>query len=148
MNPAQQIHDLLDLSLAPVAISFRQAPPSGVTRVPKREASGCTYWRQAAEGATFYTEPSDHYGCPVGAHTHGLQLPEETAKELQGLVETMVGLDYITMADVGGLPQLAGDWKVAVYAPAANTPGEPDVVIIRGRAREIMLLAEAARALG
>jgi uncharacterized protein (DUF169 family) len=148
MSPANQIHTLLDLALPPVAIAFRSEPPDGVTRVPARAASGCTYWRQAADGATFYTEPSDHYGCPVGSHTHGLELPEENAKELQCLVETMVGLQYITMDDVGGLPRLAGDWEVAVYAPADKAPVDPDVVVVRGRARQIMLLAEAARALG
>jgi uncharacterized protein (DUF169 family) len=37
---------------------------------------------------------------------------------------------------------------VAVYAPLAEVSGEPDVVLVRGNARQVMLLAEAARAAG
>ena len=39
-------------------------------------------------------------------------------------------------------------FRVAVYAPLAETPAPPDVVLVRGRARQIMLVAEAARAAG
>jgi len=35
-----------------------------------------------------------------------------------------------------------------VYAPLAEAPVDPDVVLVRGDARQIMLVAEAARAAG
>jgi uncharacterized protein (DUF169 family) len=35
---------------------------------------------------------------------------------------------------------------VAVYAPLADAPVAPDVVLVRGNARQLMLLAEAAQA--
>jgi uncharacterized protein (DUF169 family) len=38
--------------------------------------------------------------------------------------------------------------RVAVYAPLASVPVEPDVVLVRGNARQLMLLAEAAQAAG
>jgi len=106
------------------------------------------YWKQAAEGAVFYTEAADHYNCPVGSFTHGITLPPERAKELEHVVGTMVGLQYIRMEEVGALPRRTAPFQVAVYAPLAETPAPPDVVLVRGRARQIMLVAEAARAAG
>ena len=38
--------------------------------------------------------------------------------------------------------------KVAVYAPLHAAPMPPDVVLVRGNARQLMLLAEAAQAAG
>ena len=37
---------------------------------------------------------------------------------------------------------------MAVYAPLADSPVPPDVVLVRGNARQLMLLAEAAQAAG
>jgi len=42
----------------------------------------------------------------------------------------------------------AEPFRVAVYAPLAEAPLPPDVVLVRGHARQIMLVAEAARAAG
>jgi len=52
------------------------------------------------------------------------------------------------MEEVGALPRRTELFKVAVYAPLAEAPVPPDVVLVRGRARQIMLVAEAARAAG
>ena len=140
--------ELLGLRVAPVAVTFASAAPDGVARVAKAGPAGCAYWKQAAEGAAFYTEASDHFNCPVGSYTHGVGLPPERAKELEGVVGTMVGLQYIRMEEVGALPRRTEPFKVAVYAPLAEAPVPPDVVLVRGRARQIMLVAEAARAAG
>ena len=144
----RRLIELLSLRSAPVAVTFAATPPPGVARVSKSGPAGCAYWKQAAEGAVFYTEAADHFNCPVGSHTHGVPLPPERAKELEGVVGTMVGLQYIRMEEVGALPRRTDPFGVAVYAPLAETPVPPDVVIVRGRARQIMLVAEAARAAG
>jgi len=143
-----QLAALLGLTSTPVAISFRAEAPVGLPRVSAGAPAGCGYWKRAAEGHAFYTEAQDHYGCPVGAYTHGINLPEENARELQGLVEVMVGLEYIRMEEVPTLPRLKGDFGVAIYAPLGEAPEVPDVVLVRGSARQIMLLAEAAQAAG
>lgn len=98
------------------------------------------------EGRVFYTEAADHYNCPVGAHTHGVTLPPERAKELESVIETMVGIQYIRMEEVATLPRRGEPFGVAVYAPLAEAPCDPDVVLVRGSARQVMLVAEAARA--
>ncbi len=143
-----KLTDLLALRTPPVAVAFSSTPPSGVSRVARSGPAGCHYWKQAAEGQVFYTQAADHYNCPVGAYTHGVELPVERAHELQDVVGTMVSLDYIRMEEVPTLPRRTAAFGVAVYAPLAQTPVEPDVVLVRGTARQIMLLAEAARAAG
>ena len=145
---SRQIFDLLDLARAPVAITFQESAPEGVPHIERAAASGCSYWKLAAEGRAFYTEAADHFGCPVGSHTHGIELPEETAKELEALVGTMVDLQYIAMEEVPQIPQLEGPFGIAVYAPLAEAPVDPDVVLISGNARQMMLIAEAAQAAG
>jgi len=144
----RRMTELLGLASPPVAVTFAAAPPAGIARVSRPGPAGCAYWKQAAEGAVFYTEAADHWNCPVGAYTHGVGLPPERAKELEGVVGTMVGLQYIRMEEVGALPRRKEPFRVTVYAPLAETPTPPDVVLVRGRARQIMLVAEAARAAG
>jgi uncharacterized protein (DUF169 family) len=60
----------------------------------------------------------------------------------------MVGLEYIRMEEVAALPRVPGPFRIAVYSPLAKAPVPPDVVVIRGNARQIMLVAEAANAVG
>jgi len=148
MTPAAQLVELLGLTRQPVAIAFLDSAPAAVPRIDTTAASGCTYWKYAAGGQVFYTEASDHYGCPVGSHTHGIDLPEDKAKELEGLLGTMVQLHYINMDEVPRIAQLDQPFGVAVYAPLAESPVEPDVVLVSGNARQMMLLAEAAHSAG
>jgi uncharacterized protein (DUF169 family) len=148
MAGSQNLEALLGLKTLPVALTFRDNPPANVPHVQKVAPSGCSYWKLAAEGQSFYTEAPDHYECPIGAYTHGIDLPPERAKELEGVVGTMVGLGYIRMEEVPGIPRRPGPFRVAVYAPLAKAVGEPDVVLVRGNARQMMLLAEAAQAAG
>jgi len=145
---AQQLQGLLGLRRVPVALAFQATPPAGVPRVDAAGPSGCTYWKYAAEGRTFYTEAADHYNCPVGAYTHGVDLPPERAHELPDVLGTMFSLGYLCPEEVPGVPRREGAFGVAVYASLAAAPFEPDVVLVRGNARQMMLLAEAAQAAG
>lgn len=138
--------ELLHLTSPPVAVTFVDAAPSGVPHVSAVEAAGCGYWRRAAEGEVFYTVADDHKRCPVGAHTHNVTLSPAEQQELMGLVQTMVGLSYLTMEEVRRIPTRKTPLKAAVYAPLAAAPLPPDVVLVRGNAHQLMLLAEAAHA--
>ena len=148
MDAARQIHELLDLRQGAVAIRFQETAPEGMPRISNAEVAGCRYWKLAAEGESFYTEAADHYGCPVGSHTHGIELPGEVAEELEGVIGTMVKLEYLATEEIPQIPQLAGGFGVALYAPLLEAEFEPDVVLLTGTARQIMLLAEAAAAAG
>jgi uncharacterized protein (DUF169 family) len=140
--------ELLHLTAAPVAITFVDEVPAGVSRVSAGEPAGCGYWRRAAAGEVFFTVADDHKRCPVGAHTHNVTLSPSEQQELMGLVQTMVGLSYIRMEEVPQIPTRKSPLKIAVYAPLAKAPVPPDVVLVRGNAQQLMLLAEAAQAAG
>jgi len=46
----RQLSDALGLRRRPVAVTFRDAPPAGVTRFAGVEPSSCSFWRIAAGG--------------------------------------------------------------------------------------------------
>jgi uncharacterized protein (DUF169 family) len=139
---------LLRLTSPPIALTFLDAPPPGVSHVSAVEPAGCGYWRRAAAGEVFFTTADDHKRCPVGAHTHNVTLAAAEQQELMELVQTMVGLSYLTMEEVARIPTRKTPMRVAVYAPLALAPVPPDLVLVRGTARQLMLLAEAAQAAG
>ncbi|HEY2435100.1 MAG TPA: DUF169 domain-containing protein [Vicinamibacterales bacterium] len=147
-TPTTSLESLLQLTSAPVAITFSDEPPAGIPRAGAAEAAGCGYWRRAAEGDVFYTVADDHKRCPVGAHTHNVPLSPAEQQELMGLVQTMVGLSYIRMEEVSAIPTRKTPLRVATYAPLGKAPVPPDVVLVRGNARQLMLLAEAAQLAG
>lgn len=140
--------DLLALSSPAIAIAFTDTPPAGVERVVRSGPASCDYWRQAAQGATFYTVADDHKACPIGAHTHHVVTSADEQQQLMGLIQNMVGLQYIRMEEVPTIPRRATPLGVAVYAPLAVATVAPDVVLVRGNARQLMLLTEAAQLAG
>jgi len=140
----QRLSDSLGLRRRPVAVKFQEAPPAGVSKFAGTEPSGCSFWRLAAEGHTFYTVPGDHYNCPVGAHTHNIPLPENRTHELNQVLSIMTSIGYIKTEDVPGIARLPQTPGVVVYAPLGDTPVDPDVVIFAGAPGRLMLLQEAA----
>jgi len=148
MDTTPTLSSLLGLATPPVAIAFRDQAPAGTRRALAKQPAGCGYWTLAAAGQVFYTEAADHKNCPVGAHTHGVPLTDEDQQSLKDLVGTMVGLGYIDMSEMPGIPHRTAPFGVAVYAPLDQLPGAADVVMVRGTARQLMLLAEAAQAAG
>jgi uncharacterized protein (DUF169 family) len=140
----KRLSETLGLQRRPVAIKFQDAPPASVAKFTGTEPSGCSFWRLAAEGRTFYTVPSDHYNCPIGSYTHNIPLPPERAQELEQTLALMASIGYIKMEEVPGIPRLPKTPGVAIYAPLGDTPVEPDVVLFAGPAGPVMLLQEAA----
>jgi uncharacterized protein (DUF169 family) len=140
--------ELLGLSSPAIAIAFTDSAPAGVERVDHSGPASCDYWRQAADGATFYTVGDDHKACPIGAHTHHVVTSADEQQQLMGLIQNMVGLSYIKMEEVPSIPRRATPLSVAVYSPLASAPVTPDVVLVRGNARQLMLVTEAAQLAG
>ncbi len=141
---AERMQGMLGLQSRPLAMAFLPSPPPGVPRIERAAASGCTYWKLAADGAVFYTTAADHFGCPVGAHTHGVELPPPQAKELEGLIGTMTSLGYLRPEEIPQIPARREPFGALVYAPLDRAPCPPDVVLFRGTVRQVMLLQEAA----
>jgi uncharacterized protein (DUF169 family) len=145
---AQRLTDTLGLQRRPIAIAFRDRAPEGVRKFAGTEPSGCSFWRIAAAGQTFYTVPEHHYNCPIGSHTHNLALPAERSNELDGTLTLMFGIGYIKPEEVPQIPRLSRPPGVVIYAPLADTPVDPDVVLFAGRPGSVMLLQEAAMRAG
>jgi uncharacterized protein (DUF169 family) len=136
------------LQRRPVAIAFRDAAPAGIEKFPGTEPSGCSFWRIAAQGRTFYTVPRDHYNCAIGSYTHNITLPEERARELDQTLSLMTGVHYLKMEEVPRIPRLPKTPGVVIYAPLGDTPVDPDVALFIGRPARISLLLEAAARAG
>src|SRR4026209_1697603 len=113
----KQITTACGLNRRPVAIAFRDTPPPGVAQLIGSQPSGCSFWRLAAAGQTFYTVPSDHYNCPIGSYTHNIPLPREREPELMNTLSLMANAGYLKMEDLPGFPRLA--------AAPAGTPLPP-----------------------
>lgn len=138
----------LRLVRRPVAVTFRETAPAGVAKFTGVEPSSCSFWRLAGEGRTFYTVPADHYNCPIGSYTLNIALPGDRARELDDTLRLMTGIGYIQMKDIPDIFKFPGTPVVIVYAPLADTPVDPDVVLFAGRPSSAMLLSEAAQRAG
>jgi uncharacterized protein (DUF169 family) len=148
MTIAAQLQQLLGLEWPAVAIGFTANPPAGLPHVTSAGPSSCTYWKRAAEGESFYTESEDHYNCPIGAYTHGVDLQAPQKEELQNVVGTMIHLGYLRAEEVPNIPRRSERFRIAAYAPLEKASFAPDIVLVRGNARQVMLLDEAAQAAG
>ena len=143
-----QISKAVQLKQRPVAVTFAKSAPAGVNRFEGSVPSGCTFWKLAAEGKTFYTEQAQHYNCAVGCYTHSISLPPERAQELPDTINLMASIGYIKPEEVGGIPHLSQAPGAVVYSPLAEAVGTPDVVLFVGRPGKLMLLQEAATRAG
>lgn len=143
-----QLSSELGLMRRPIAITFRDTPPPGVSKFIGSVPSGCTFWRLASEGRTFFTVPADHYNCPIGSHTHNIPLPSDRAPQLEETLRFMTSLGYLRIEELPRIPVLPKTPGAVVYAPLGDTPVEPDVVMFWGSAARVMLLHEAATSAG
>ncbi len=139
----QKIDQLLGSGRRPVAVAFLDSVPAAVTPFAGSEPSSCSFWRLAAAGRVFYTQPGDHVNCPVGSYTQNMLMPER-APELNEVLALMSGIGYIRMEEIPGVFQLPASPKAVLYAPLGDTPVAPSVVLAAGKPGRVMLLAEAA----
>jgi uncharacterized protein (DUF169 family) len=134
----------LALGRRPVAIAFLDAVPSGVPKFSGTEPAGCSFWRLAAAGRTFYTVPSDHFNCAVGAYTHHVQLPPDRVQETETTLAVMFNLGYVRPEEIPGIPRLSKEPAAIVFAPLGDTPVAPSVVLFACKTSASMLLNEAS----
>ncbi len=145
MNNTNQLQEILNLSKAPIAIGFLDAPPTGLRQWQGGEVpAGCTFWKVAMNGDAFYTVPADHYNCAIGSYTHNITLPEARAAELTDTLAFMDKNNYVAMAEVPGIPVLATSPAVVAYAPLDKANFKADVVLLALNPAQTMLLYEAA----
>ena len=132
------------LGRRPVAITFLESVPANLPRFSGTEPAGCSFWRLAAAGQTFYTVPADHYNCAVGAYTHSVQLPPERAAETEATLGMMFNLRYVRPEEIPGIPRLSKEPAAVVFAPLGDAPMAPSVVLFTCKTSAAMLLNEAS----
>jgi len=132
------------LERRPVAVAYLDGAPDSVEKFEGNEPSGCSFWRLAADGRTFYTVPEDHFNCAVGAYTHNITLSPEREQETGVTLKMMFDLGYVKPEEVPQIPRLPKTPAVLVYSPLGDAPVPPDVVLFACQPRSAMLLNEAA----
>ena len=148
---SKQLEGALGLANAPLAIRFH-AEASGVVGFDQpmpdptedgrtgRVPAGCVFWMHAAD-RTFSTVAADHRNCSVGSVTHGfLQLGDVLES---GDVGALLESGWVTPEAAMGIPVVEETPEEVVYGPLAESPGDPDVVLIRITGRQLMVLHDA-----
>jgi uncharacterized protein (DUF169 family) len=132
----------------PVAVMYLDSAPDGVERFEGSQPSGCSFWRLAADGRTFYTVPENHFNCAVGAYTHNITLSPERKQETGITLKMMFDLGYVKPEEVPQIPRLAKAPAVVMYGPLGDAEATPDVVLFACKPRSAMLFNEAANRAG
>ena len=149
---ATSLTESLHLGAPPIAITFTDAPPAEVPAFDApmseptddgrtgRVPAGCVFWMRAAD-ATFSTVAEDHGNCSVGSMTHGFKTLDEVAgnSDVAALLET----GWVTMDVVPQIPVVTEKPGAVVYGPLAETPMDPDVVLLRVNGKQLMTVADA-----
>jgi uncharacterized protein (DUF169 family) len=155
MNPnwngtayVREITAITRASRRPVAVTFLDAPPDNVSRFEGTEPSGCSFWRLAADGQSFYTLPQNHFNCAVGAYTHNIALSPDREKETEQTLKMMLDVGYVKPEEIPQIPRLAKSPKVILYSSLGEATAEPDVALFALRPAGAMLLQEAANRAG
>jgi len=144
----QKISAVVKPARRPVAVAFLDAEPADTKKFEGTEPSGCSFWRLAAGGGTFYTVPENHFNCAVGAYTHNIALSPEREKETEETLKMMFELGYVKPEEVPQIPRLLKAPKAIRYSPLGEAAGVPDVVLFALKPAGAMLLQEAANRAG
>jgi uncharacterized protein (DUF169 family) len=146
---SDQLSRVLGLQHPPLAITFSQEAPANVQpyQAPMPEASGdgrtgkvpagCVFWIKS-EAQTFTTVPEDHYNCSVGSVTHGLKSLGEVMnnEDVQGILAA----EWVTPEEAMQLPAVQEQPNYITYGPLADTPVDPDVILLRINAFQGMVI--------
>lgn len=148
---AEGLRRALATHAPPIAITFHEAvpdvprydapmPPPTPDGRTGRVSAGCVFWMEST-GRTFTTVPEDHGNCSVGSMTHGMRSLEEVAGNAD--VAALLESGWVTMDAVPAIPLVTTRPAAVSYGPLADTPHDPDVVLLRLNARQLMILSDA-----
>jgi uncharacterized protein (DUF169 family) len=140
----QQFAAATKASRRPVAVTFLEHAPVNVKNFEGSEPSGCSFWRLAAEGRTFYTVPQNHFNCAVGAYTHNIALSPEREKETEQTLKFMFDLGYVKPEEIPQIPRLSKTPMAILYSPLGEATAVPDVALFSVKPSGAMFLQEAA----
>ena len=145
MNYAQIAKSLitsLSLSQPPVAVSFSDTIPEGVSTYPGRVPAGCRFWEEAGT-RTFATSASDHSLCAIGVYTHNLEPSANYHTDLEDALGVFNQLGYVTNDDLPGIPVLNARHRYVIYSPLSDVKSSPHLVLLLVNANQTLILTEA-----
>ena len=143
-NLEERISAAVKLPKRAVAVAFLDQAPEGLEKFDGTEPSGCSFWRLAAAGKSFYTAPENHFNCAVGAYTHNIPLSAARERETEQTLKMMFDLGYVKPEEVPQIPRLAKTPVAIAYAPLGDATFAPDIVLFACKPSVAMLLNEAA----
>ncbi|HEV2369255.1 MAG TPA: DUF169 domain-containing protein, partial [Acidimicrobiales bacterium] len=82
-----------------------------------------------------------HTNCSVGSFTHGLNTAEEVAGNDD--VAELVSSGWAPDTLLSVLPQVPGRPTHVTYGPLGSVPVDPDVVLVRLNAKQLMVMSDA-----
>lgn len=141
---ADGLTQALKLSVPPIAVSFADTIPEGVTNWMGRVPAGCRFWQEAVTGV-FATSPNDHGLCSIGMFTHNLETTPAQDKDCGDSLKVFADLGYVREQDIPTIPVLNRRFAHVIYGPLASLPLPPDVVLLFGNAGQMLILSEASQ---
>lgn len=140
---AAQLTEDLELTSAPVQISYLDTPPHGVAQHPGGAPSVCTFFAEGQHHA-FYADLKAHDACEIGAFVLGAAPEGELGGRLMATVGTMQKEGYLNPGDEGKIPRNATPPKFVAYGPLGSLPSAPTSVLLFAKPKSAMLAFEAA----
>jgi uncharacterized protein (DUF169 family) len=149
---AADLRSTLKPSAEPIAITFAAEPNPDVPAFAEpmapqtedgrtgRVPAGCVFWMKSAT-RTFATVEEDHANCSVGSITHGFKTLADVAGNAD--VAALLSTGWVTEKDVPGIPVVTTKPASIIYGPLAETPVDPDVVLLRLTPKALMVLSDA-----
>jgi uncharacterized protein (DUF169 family) len=141
---AAMLSKALALRQPPVAICFTETVPPGVEGHAGRVPAGCKFWEDGATVA-FATSASDHSLCAIGVHTHNLEPSPAQQADLTDALKVFADLEYVRAEDLPSIAVLKSRPNHVTYAPLADSPLPPDVVLLFVSANQALILSEATQ---
>lgn len=141
---AHTLTESLSPSLPPVAVCFTDEVPEGVKNWAGRVPAGCRFWQEAAT-EVFATSPEDHGLCSIGMFTHNLETTPAQDIDCADSLKVFADLGYVREQDIATIPVLKHRFAHVVYGPLASAPLPPDVVLLFGKAGQMLILSEASQ---
>jgi uncharacterized protein (DUF169 family) len=147
----KELEEILRLRTPPVAITFSEQRPDGVTAFDDpapaampdgrtgRVPAGCVFWVKATK-RTFSTVPADHGNCSVGRLTHGMTTLAEVSGNSD--VAELLNSRWVEMDDILGIPTIRTRPGAVTYGPLQKAT-DPDVVLLQVNGRQLMVLSDA-----
>jgi uncharacterized protein (DUF169 family) len=141
---AETMVDSLKLGRPPVCVCFADSVPESVPEYAGHAPAGCRFWEDAGGGA-FATSSADHSLCAIGVYTHNLEPSPDQQADLMTALKVFGDLGYVTEQDLPLIPVLESRPKHVIYAPLAQTPLPPEVVLLFVDAGQMLIVSEAAQ---